>query len=201
MAQNFLSCDRDQDLLLPPSLRDWLPEDHFAWFLLESVKALELSAFYGAYRADGHGRAAYEPSMMVALVLYAYAMNERSARGIERHCRDNVAYRVVTGNVVPDHATIARFLVRHEQPLAELFASVLRLCARAGLVESRVVAIDGTKMLANANRDQNVDYDRIAREILEEAKAVDAAEDELYGESAAMSCRRSLRRRRAGGRG
>jgi hypothetical protein len=85
--------------------------------------------------------------------------------------------------------------------LAELFASVLRLCARAGLVESRVVAIDGTKMLANANRDQNVDYDRIAREILEEAKAVDAAEDELYGESAAMSCRRSLRRRRAGGRG
>ena len=85
-------------------------------------------------------------------------------------------------NVVPDHATIARFLCRHEQPLADLFASVLRLCARAGLVESRVVAIDGTKMLANANRDQNVDYDRIAREILEEAKAVDAAEDELYGE-------------------
>jgi len=119
---------------------------------------------------------------VVALVLYAYATNERSARGIERHCRDNVAYRVVTANVVPDHATIARFLVRHERPLAELFASVLRLCDRAGLVESRVVAIDGTKMLANANRDQNVDYDRIAREILEEAKAVDAAEDELYGE-------------------
>jgi transposase len=182
MPQNFKSCDRDQDLLLPPSLRDWLPADHFAWFLLDSVRALELSAFYAAYRADGHGRAAYEPSMMVALVLYAYATNERSARGIERHCRDNVAYRVVTANVVPDHATIARFLVRHEQPLAELFASVLRLCDRAGLVESRVVAIDGTKMLANANRDQNVDYDRIAREILEEAKAVDAAEDELYGE-------------------
>ena len=182
MPRNFKSCDREQDLLLPPSLRDWLPEDHFAWFLLDSVKALELSAFYGAYRADGHGRAAYEPSMMVALVLYAYATNERSARGIERHCRDNVAYRVVTANVVPDHATIARFLVRHEQPLAELFASVLRLCDRAGLVESRVVAIDGTKMLANANRDQNVDYDRIAREILEEAKAVDAAEDELYGD-------------------
>src|SRR5665213_636150 len=178
MPQNFRPCDREQDLLLPPSLRDWLPEDHFAWFLLDSVKALELSAFYGVYRADGHGRAAYEPSMMVALVLFAYATNERSARGIERHCRDNVAYRVVTANVVPDHATIARFLVRHEQPLAELFASVLRLCDRAGLVESRVVAIDGTKLLANANRDQNVDYDRVAREILEEAKAVDAAEEE-----------------------
>lgn len=167
---------------MPPSLRDWLPADHFAWFLLDSVKTLGLSAFYGAYRADGHGRAAYDPAMMVGLVLYAYATNERSARGIERHCRDDVAYRVVTANVVPDHATIARFLVRHERPLADLFASVLRLCARAGLVESKVVAIDGTKMLANANRDQNIDYDRIAREILGEAKAVDAAEDELYGE-------------------
>jgi len=182
MPQNFRPFDRDQELLLPPSLRDWLPADHFAWFLLESVKQLDLSAFYGGYRADGHGRAAYQPSMMVGLVLYAYATNERSARGIERHCRDDVAYRVITANVVPDHATVARFLVRHEKPLADLFASVLRLCARAGLVESRVVAIDGTKMLANANRDQNVDYDRIAREILEEAKAVDAAEDELYGE-------------------
>jgi transposase len=182
MPQNFLSCDRDQELLLPPSLRDWLPEDHFAWFLLDSVEELELSAFYGAYRADGHGRAAYEPSMMVALVLYAYATNERSARAIERHCRDDVAYRVITANVVPDHATIARFLCRHEAPLADLFGSVLRLCARAGLVESRVIAIDGTKMLANANRDRNVDYDRIAREILAEAKATDEAEDELYGE-------------------
>ena len=116
------------------------------------------------------------------MVLYAYATNERSARGIERHCRDDVAYRVITANVVPDHATIARFLCRHEQALADLFASVLRLCARAGLVGSGVVAIDGTKVLANANRDQNVDYERIAREILEEAKATDAAEDELYGE-------------------
>jgi transposase len=183
MPQNFLSCDRDQVLLLPPSLRDWLPEDHFAWFLLDSVKALELSAFYAAYRADGHGRAAYEPSVMVALVLYAYATKERSSRGIERLCRQDVAYRVVTGNVVPDHATIARFLCRHETALAGLFASVLRLCAKAGLVESGVVAIDGTKMHASASRDRNVDFDRVAREILEEAKAIDAAEDELYGDA------------------
>ena len=183
MPQNFLSCDRDQELLLPPSLWDWLPEDHFARFLLDSVKALDLGVFYRAYREDGHGRAAFEPSMMVGLVLYAYATGERSARGIERHCRDDVAYRVVTANVVPDHATIARFLCRHEKPLGDLFASVLWLCDRAGLVQSRVVAVDGTKMLANANRDQNVDYDRIAREILEEAKATDEAEDELYGEA------------------
>src|ERR1039457_178280 len=183
MPQNFMACGRDQELLLPPSLRDWLPEDHFAWFLLDSVKALDLSAFYGAYRADGHGRAAYEPSMMVALVLYAYATAQRSARAIERRCRDDVAYRVVTGNVVPDHATIARFLCRHEAALAGLFASVLRLCARAGLVESRVVAIDGTKMRANASRDRNIDFDRVAREILEEATATDAAEEELYGDA------------------
>src|ERR1039458_10036781 len=127
MPQNFKPYDRDQELLLPPSLRDWLPEDHFAWFLLDSVRELELSAFYDSYRADGLGRAAYDPSMMVALVLYAYATNERSARGIERHCRDDVAYRVITANVVPDHATIARFLVRHERPLADLFASRSRL--------------------------------------------------------------------------
>ena len=98
MPQNFLQCDRDQVLLLPPSLWDWLPEDHFARFLLDTVGALDLRAFYGSYRADGHGRAAYEPSMMVGLVLYAYATGERSARGIERHCRDDVAYRVVTAN-------------------------------------------------------------------------------------------------------
>ena len=183
MPQNFLAFDRDQVLLLPPSLRDWLPEDHFAWFLLDSVKALDLAAFYRAYRADAHGRAAYEPSVMVALVLYAYATKERSARGIERRCRQDVAYRVVTANVVPDHATIARFLCRHEAALAGLFASVLRLCAKAGLVDCGVVAIDGTKMHANASRDRNVDFDRVAREILEEAKATDAAEDELYGEA------------------
>jgi transposase len=182
MPQNFLSCDRDQVLLLPPSLWDWLPEDHFARFLLGVVRELDLSGFYDAYRADGHGRAAYEPSMMVALVLYAYATGERSSRRIERHCRDSVAYRVVTANVVPDHATIARFLCRHEERLAGLFASVLGLCAKAGLVESGVVAIDGTKILANANRDQNVDFDRIGREILEEAKATDEAEDEVHGE-------------------
>jgi hypothetical protein len=119
---------------------------------------------------------------VVALVLYAYATKERSSRGIERRCRQDVAYRVVTANVVPDHATIARFLCRHEAALAGLFASVLRLCAKAGLLDCGVVAIDGTKMAANASRDRNIDFDRVAREILEEAKATDAAEDELYGE-------------------
>ena len=108
MAQNFIDCDREQAFLLPPSLREWLAEDHLAWFVIEVVEKLDLAAFYGAYREDGHGRAAYDPAMMVGLVLYAYATGERSSRGIERHCRQDIAYRVITANQVPDHATIAR---------------------------------------------------------------------------------------------
>jgi transposase len=183
MPQNFIDCDREQAYLMAPSLRDWLAEDHLAWFVIQTVERLDLSLFYRAYRDDGHGRAAYEPSMMVGLVLYAYATKERSSRGIERHCRQDIAYRVITANVVVDHATVARFLKRHEGALGDLFASVLRLCAKAGLVKSGVVAVDGTKIAADASRDQSVDYDRIAREILAEAKATDEAEDELYGDA------------------
>jgi transposase len=109
MAQNFIACDREQELLLPPSLREWLPEDHFAWFVLDAVGGLDLAAFYASYRDDGWGRAAHDPAMMVALFVYAYAIGERSSRGIERRCRDDVAFRVMTANQAPDHATIARF--------------------------------------------------------------------------------------------
>jgi Transposase domain (DUF772) len=94
---------------MPPSLREWLPEDHLAWFVLEAVEEMDLTGFYADYRSDGHGRAAYEPSMMVALLLYAYATEQRSSRGIEIHCRQDIAYRVIAANRVPDHATIARF--------------------------------------------------------------------------------------------
>jgi transposase len=183
MPQNFIDCDREQAFLLPPSLRDWLPEDHLAWFVIDAVDRLDLSVFYAAYRADGHGRAAYEPSVMVSLVLFAYATDERSSRGIERRCRQDIAYRVITGNQVPDHATIARFIRRHQEQLAELFTSVLRLCARAGLVNSGVVAVDGTKLTASASSDSNVDYDRIAREIIAEAIATDEAEDKEHGDA------------------
>src|SRR5215213_7163087 len=183
MAQNFIECDREQAFLMPPSLCEWLPEDHLAWFVIEAVGEMNLDEFYAGYRADGHGRAAYEPSMMVALLLYAYATGQRSARAIERHCRQDIAYRVITANRVPDHATVARFVCRHERALGELFGSVLTLCARAGLVSTGVVAIDGTKLAANASREANSDYERIAREIVAEAKATDEAEDELFGEA------------------
>jgi hypothetical protein len=104
--------------------------------VIEAVEELDLEPFYAAYRADGHGRAAHEPKMMVALLAYAYAIGECSARAIERRCREDVAFRVITANQVPDHATIARFRVRHEQALADLFGQVLGLCADAGLVEA-----------------------------------------------------------------
>ena len=168
---------------MPPSLRDWLAEDHLAWFVIDAVGRLDLQPFYAAYRADGHGRAAYEPSVMVSLVLYAYSTDERSSRGIKRRCRQDIAYRVITGNQVPDHATIARFIRRHQRSLNELFGAVLRLCARAGLVNSGVVAVDGTKLTASASSDSNVDYDRIALEIIAEAIATDGAEDEQHGDA------------------
>ncbi|MGH3991390.1 MAG: transposase, partial [Pseudonocardiaceae bacterium] len=151
MAQNFLTCDRDQPLLLPPDLRDWLPEDHLAWFVIEAVEELDLERFYCAYCADGHGRAAHEPKMMVGLYAYAYCVGERSSRGIERRCREDVAFRVICANQVPDHATIARFRVRHQEPLADLFGQVLGLCAEAGLVRAGVLAVDGSKFAAAAS--------------------------------------------------
>jgi transposase len=145
MPQNFIGCDRDQELLLPPSLREWLPDDHLAWFVLAAVEELDLAAFYGAYREDGWGRAAHDPSMMVALLVYAYSVGERSARGIERRCREDVAFRVICANQTPDHATIARFRARHEAAIGDLFDGVLELCAKAGLVNVGVVAVDGSR--------------------------------------------------------
>ena len=183
MPQNFIGCDREQELLLPPSLCEWLPEEHLAWFVLEAVEELDLSAFYASYRSDGRGRAAHDPGMMVALFIYSYAIGVRSARAIERRCREDVAFRVITANQLPDHATIARFRVRHEQAISELFGGVLELCARAGLVDVGVVAVDGTKIAANASDYATRSYEQIAREILQDAARIDAAEDELYGEA------------------
>jgi transposase len=182
MAQNFIACDREQELLLPPSLREWLPESHLAWFVIDAVAQFDLAAFYGVYRADGHGRAAHDPAMMVALLLYAYAIGERSSRRIERRCIEDVATRVICANHAPDHTTISRFRQRHETALAGLFGEVLVLCAEAGLVEVGVIAIDGTKVHANASERATRDYEQIAREILAEADAVDREEDERFGE-------------------
>jgi transposase len=195
MAQNFIGCDRDQSFLLPPDVRDWLPEDHLAWFVLDAVAGMDLAEFYGAYRADGVGRRAYDPAMVVALLLYGYSRGLRSARKLERACVEDVAFKMIAMMETPDHATIARFVDRHEEALAELFGQVLELCNEAGLVRPEIVAIDGTKMAGNASRESTRDFAQIAREILAEAKAVDAAEDELFGEERGDELPEQLRTR------
>jgi transposase len=168
---------------VPPSLREWLPEEHLAWFVLDAAEEMDLAVFLASYRDDGWGRAAHDPVMMVALFVYAYAIGVRSSRAIERRCHDDVAFRVITGNQAPDHATIARFRVRHEAAIAELFGEVLALCARSGLVKVGVIAVDGTKIAAAATHHATRSYEQIAQEILEDAARIDAAEDELYGDA------------------
>jgi transposase len=182
MAQNFIAVDWDQAFLMPPSLQEWLPEGHLAWCVLDAVAEMDLSEFYARYRPDGWGRPAYDPEMMVALIVYAYCRGERSSRGIERECWEDVAYRVICANLAPDHVTINRFRGEHQDALAELFGQVLRLCRRAGMVKVGTIAVDGSRVAANASKQQTVDYEKLARTILEEAAEVDATEDELYGD-------------------
>jgi transposase len=184
MAYNFLSVERDQTYLLPPSMKDWLPEDHLAFFVLDAVDEIELSPFYSRYREDGWGAAAHDPKMMVALLLYAYCLGERSSRRIERRCNEDIAFRVICANQTPDHTTIARFRAVNEQTLTTCFTEVLRLCAAAGLIRVGVVALDGTKMEANASLHANRGREAIEREVrsmLHGAAATDQKEDELLG--------------------
>src|SRR3954454_17060002 len=152
MGQNFIGCDRDQSFVLLPDVREWLPEDHLAWFVIDAVGVIDTRAFYTAYREDGHGRAAYEPSMMLALVLYCWSRGWRSSRLIERACVEDVACRVIAAQHRPDHATIARFIKRHERALGDLFGEVLGLCADAGLATVGVIFTDDTKVAVHASR-------------------------------------------------
>jgi transposase len=181
---NFIRPDRDQLFLMPPALQDWLPSDDLAYFLLDAVDQFDLTPFYAAYRADGVGQAAFQPHMMVALLLYAYCQGVRSSRQIERLCERDVAFRVVAGNLRPDHATVARFRQRHAEALKGLFTDILRLCKEAGLVKVGVVALDGTKMAADAALEANRTYESIRSEVetmLSEAETKDIEEDQLYG--------------------
>lgn len=202
MGFNFVACDRDQLMVMPPSMADWLPEDHLAWFVIDVVDELDLSAFLSSYRSDGRGGSAYPPAIMVALLVYAYSVGERSSRSIERRCVEDVAFRVLAANLAPDHATIARFRATHEKALAGLFGQVLALCSRAGVLRPGMVAIDGTKLAANASRDANRTAEQLAAEILAEAAAVDAGEDQTADEpgsgevSGVMSGRGTARRKR-----
>ena len=177
-VQRFVSGSRERTFLLPPDMREWLPDNHLVWVVVEAVERLDLAALRGAYRDDGNGRPAYDPALMVALLLYGYATGDRSSRVIERRCREDVAMRVICAGVCPDHATIARFRRRHAEALIGLFGQVLALCRLAGLGRLGTIALDGTKVRANASKQRYAVEEEAAR-VLAEADARDAAEDEL----------------------
>jgi transposase/Trp operon repressor len=182
MAVNVRVGHREQLFLMPPSVRDWLPDDHLAFFVVDVIAELDLDAFYASHRDDGRGGAVYDPAMMLGVLLYAYATGERSSRRIERRLVEDVAFRVLAANQRPDHATLARFRRRHQDAIAGLFAQVLGLCVRAGLVDAGLVAIDGTKMAADASFFVNRTKEQLAEEILAEAEQVDAEENQRLGQ-------------------
>ena len=184
MAYNLLRWDREQGYLMPPSVREWLREEDLAWCVVDAVEHMDLGEFYAAYRDDGWGAAAYDPAMMVGVLLYAYCQGVRSSRRIAMALERDVGFRVVAANAQPDFRTICRFRAEHEDALEKLFAQVLGLCREAGLVKLGVVALDGTKVAANAALDANRSHAAIAEEVqrmLLEAKATDAVEDARYG--------------------
>ena len=192
MAKGYLPYDIDQRLLLPLDMREWLPEGHLALFILDVVGELDLSKIYAVYDAkDTRGRAGYHPVMMVALLLYAYCVGKPSSRRIERATHEDVAFRVLAGNQHPDHDSIADFRKRHLKALSGLFMQVLQLCQQAGLVKLGHIAIDGTKVKANASKHKAMSYERMSEtekklqeevdRLLAEAERVDAEEDAQHG--------------------
>jgi transposase len=192
MSKTFRPYDLDQRLLLPPDLREWLPEGDLALFISDVVDTLDLSAIVRAYEAgDSRGQPPYHPAMMVKLLLYAYCTGRPSSRKIERATYHDVAVRVLAADQHPDHDSIASFRQRHLAALASLFVQILQLCRAAGLVTLGHVALDGTKIKANASKHKAMSYARMqateqrleqeVRALLAQAETVDAAEDATYG--------------------
>ena len=193
MGKTFRSYDMNQQLLLPPDLRQWLRPDHLALYVSDVVEALDLSGILKVYEeGDGRGRPPYHPVLMVKLLIYGYCIGKMSSRKIEQATHDDVAFRVLSCNQQPDHDSIAEFRKRHLPELAKLFVQVLELCQRAGLVKLGHVAIDGTKIKANASKWQTMSYARMTEaeqelaaevaRLLAAAQRVDDEEDKLYGQ-------------------
>jgi transposase len=186
VAKWYRPVDRDQQFLLPPSMTDWLPQDHLVWFVIDAVGELDTAAFHGQARLGGVGRRGYDPDMLLTLLVYAMAHGVRSSRQIERLCHTDVAFRIVCAGDVPDHSVLARFRQDHESALADLLTETLLLAARLGMVRLGVVAFDGTKIAANAslaaNRSQ-AGLRRIAEQHLAATAATDAADDTEFGSS------------------
>lgn len=206
MARHFRPSGSDQIFLLPPSPRDWLPEDHLAFQVLDVVEELDLCGFVSAYSEDGRGAPAFSPRMMVALLLYAWLRHTYSSRKVEALCHEDVGARVIAGGNLPDHRSINRFRTRHDAALALLFDQSVRLCQRAGMISLSETAADGSKIAANASKRKAMSYTRIVTDeeriqseiagYFQRAAEEDAAEDALYGaEKTGRELPEGLRRR------
>lgn len=186
MAFSYLPVDRDQAFLLPPDMRSWLPAGHLVWFVLDVVERVDTSALHERHPRDGVGRRAFDPDMLLALLIYAYCGGVRSSRQIERLCEVDVAFRVISANRAPDHTTIARFRQGHQDDAVRLFIEVLTLCAAAGLATVGRVAVDGTKIAANASLKANRTRQQLEAEVaamFADAADTDAREDEMFGDA------------------
>ena len=192
MATRFRSYEPDQTFLFPPRISEWLPDDHQVYFVMDVVRELDLSAIYGDYDGSKGGMPPYDPRMMVGLIVYGYSVGVYSSRKMEKASYESVPFRVLTADQHPDHDTIATFRCRHLEALGSLFGQVLQLCQGAGLVKLGNVALDGTKVRANASRHKAMSYERVLKkeeelaaevaELFKKAGEVDSKEDALYGE-------------------
>jgi transposase len=191
MTKTYREWSSDQAYLFPPSPNDWLPEGDLVYFLLDTVATLDLTPIFAHYQRELRGQPPFHPRMMVALLLYCYATGTRSSRKIMRRCHVDVACRVIVGEDIPDFRTISDFRKIHLARLEALFVEVLKLCALAGLAKLGTIALDGTKVKANASRHKAMSYDRMKSEeirlkeeiaqLLAEAEATDKAEDIEHG--------------------
>lgn len=190
-SNTFRRYEPGQLFLLPPDMSQWLPEDHLAYFIGDVVGQLDLSAIFASYDGSKGGYPAYHPEMMVALLIYAYCVGVPSSRKIEKATYESIPFRVLAADQHPDHDTICAFRRRHLKALAALFVQVLRLCQRAGMVKLGHVALDGTKVRANASKHKAMSYGRMEKSVseleaevkrlLSEAEAMDTSEDSRYG--------------------
>jgi transposase len=184
MAFGYRPVDRDQMMLLPPDLRDWLPPRHFVWFLLAVLEELDLSGFEADRRLGGVGRQGFDPRMLLGLLVYGYSHGQRSSRRIEELCSVDVAFMVLCAQDAPDHTTIARFRQANDAAIAELFAQVLELAGEAGMGRVGMVAVDGTRIAANASWGRNRRKSWLAEQVdqmMSEADRTDAEEDDRFG--------------------
>jgi transposase len=198
MARDFRRPERRQGFLLPPDMRDWVPQDDIVHLVLDAVSLMDLSAFEEGHRVGGVGQAAFAPSMLLALLIYAYSHGVKSSRAIERLCRRDAGYRYIVCAHVPDHTVIARFRRRHVDKLQAVFATVLRMCREAGLLRLGLVVLDGTKVKANASLEANrsaATIEEQVRRLLAEAESVDRREDRQFGPDGREALPRSLSRR------